>query len=434
MRWRPVAASAAGVVALLGLGAGKAAADASDEAVDAPTTTTSTTVAPEPTGREDRLAQANELLAVEAQLPPPKPKPAPPVTPVLATPVEQPAAADPVVAGVVTPAPVHAPNSSDESAVFPSIRPTSSPVATAAPASPSPAAAAPSPEPAPADNSKPSTPTPPTQPATAATATTVTGKSTDAAPPSTAAVLQPEDVWWPAWTEELVDQRIAAAWRQTPVRGPPPGTASALGNDGRTTITQVAIVDGPDGVEVTVSTGQTANVNSVGFAQAEAHGPGDARATGDKATTSIYQTSVVVRKGTGTATVEQDANVDNLGYAIAATAGADADAVGNASSTTIHQTAVVMILGSGDGTIDQTANVRNAGGATAVGTDKPASAAGNRSSTDVNQIAVVVVHDEDQTLTQTSTTDNIGLATAIGATSTGNTATNTVEQVAALKS
>ena len=75
MRWRPVAASAAGVVALLGLGAGKAAAEGADEPVEAPSTTTSTTVAPEPTGREEELARANELLAIESQLPRPNPSP-----------------------------------------------------------------------------------------------------------------------------------------------------------------------------------------------------------------------------------------------------------------------------------------------------------------------------------------------------------------------
>ena len=247
-------------------------------------------------------------------------------------------------------------------------------------------------------------------------------------------VVQPEDAWWPSWTEDLVDQKIAAAWRETPVRGPPPGMATALGNDGQTTITQVAIVDGPEGTEVTITFSQTANVNNGGLAQADAVGPGNADAVGNKATTRIYQTSVVVVKGTGTATVEQDANVDNLGTATAASAGADAGAVGNESDTTIHQTAVVMILGSGDGTISQSAHVRNIGGATAVATEKPATAVGNRSTTDVNQVAVVVVHDEDTTLTQTSTTDNIGVATAVGATAAGNVATNSVEQVAALKS
>lgn len=410
---------------MIGMGAGKAAAD------DAPESTTSTTVAPEPTGREAELAEAGELSKLMGAIPPPKPKPAP--VPTTTTPAPVPEETLPPEARGLAPAPKlfsdPSPREGKESEKSSANRVTPGTV-TAQPAAAEEAAAQPSaPEPA-------KSPAAPAQPATAASAavTTASQKSTDAAVSPTANVLQPEDVWWPGWTEDLVDQKIAAAWRLTPVRGPPPGTASALGNDGQTSITQVAIVDGPDGVEVDISYAQTAKVNNLGYAQADASGPGDARAVGDKASTAIYQTSVVVQKGTGTATVAQDANVDNVGYAIAATAGADADAVGNESATTIHQTAVVVILGSGDGTVVQGANVRNIGGATAVATEKPASAAGNRSTTHVNQVGLVVVHDEDRTLTQTSNTDNIGLAAAIGATSTGNVATNSVEQVAALRS
>ncbi|MEY2467857.1 MAG: hypothetical protein QOF21_555, partial [Actinomycetota bacterium] len=235
--------------------------------------------------------------------------------------------------------------------------------------------------------------------------------------------------WWPAGTETTVDQRIAEAWRGTPVRGPPPGVASALGNDGRTTIYQVSVVDGPDGFDVSISTQQVAAVNNRGFAAADAHGAGSATSTGDLARTSIHQVSVVVLRGTGTASVVQNASVDNLGVGVAASAGpANATSVGNASSTTVNQTAVVLILGSGDATLTQSTGVTNAGVATAMALDRPAAATGSTATTDVTQLAVLVVHDDDVTAQQSSTTVNLGVANAGGGTAVGNNSTNTVTQ------
>lgn len=430
---------------MLGLGAGRAGADTVDEPAETAPAGPTTTVAPEPTGREDdldRAAQAATLMAAipESKKPSnPEPEPAPdpsdePSAPPPTTPTPSPSAGQPVteVAADLSPdrrSTQSGPTGIPDEAKVAAGRRRSAPPEAATHTGPGSAAS-----PVPTEKPAPVAPAPAGPPTAATSTSTVTAKSSDAAPAPSAATLQPEDVWWPAWTEELVDQRIAAAWRETPVRGPPPGMASALGNDGRTTIYQVAIVDGPDGFEVSISFEQTATVNNVGVAQADAAGPGDATAVGNSATTTIYQTSVVVQKGSGTATVAQDAKVDNLGMGTAVTADADAAAVGNESSTTIHQTAVVVILGSGDGTVSQQADVHNVGAATAVATDKPATAAGNRSTTDVNQVAVVVVHEEDATITQTSTTDNIGVATAIGGTATGNVATNSVEQVAAVKS
>ena len=157
---------------------------------------------------------------------------------------------------------------------------------------------------------------------------------------------------------------------------------------------------------------------------------GSASATGDRASTSIYQVSVIVQRGTGTATVEQDVHVDNVGVADATSAGiANAQAVGNASSTKVNQIAVVIVQGSGDAQVRQTTDVTNAGVATAVAVDEhDATAAGNAATNQVTQLTVVKVGDQDVDVRQATSITNVGVATAGGGTSTGNTATNVVNQ------
>ena len=123
-----------------------------------------------------------------------------------------------------------------------------------------------------------------------------TNTATPALPPSIDGAAAPQ-ASWPASAEAAANQRIAEAWRGTPVRGPPPGVASALGNDGRTTIYQVSVVDGQDGFEVSISTQQMAAVTNAGVRGAGATAQGSATSTGDLARTSIYQVSVVVASG-----------------------------------------------------------------------------------------------------------------------------------------
>ncbi|MBA2609956.1 MAG: hypothetical protein H0U92_13525, partial [Actinobacteria bacterium] len=297
-------------------------------------------------------------------------------------------------------------------------------------ANPAGAPAAQTPSAAPADDSSP-TRNQAAGPSAYATTTAANTNSTTAALPPTAGAAGADEQWWPTWAGDLLDQRFATAWRSNPVRGPPPGSASALGNDGRTTIYQVSIVKGGDGTQVSIAARQTAVVNNRGLAEATAVGSGSASATGDHARTSIYQTTVVVQRGTGTATVEQSAHVDNLGHALAASAGSgDAEAVGNASSTTVHQTAVVLLLGSGDAHLSQTADVTNVGGATAVATDTQSLAVGSTATTDVSQLAVLRVYDDDVTVAQKSSTTNVGVGDASGGSAIGNSSTNTSSQVA----
>jgi hypothetical protein len=252
-----------------------------------------------------------------------------------------------------------------------------------------------------------------------------------ATPPGAVAPVTAGDAWYPHEVAEMADQRIAERMRSSPVRGPPPTTATALGNDARNTTTQVAVVRGPSGTSVAISSqSQTATVHNVGVATADGPGGGSATATGNTADTSITQVSVVVQRGSGSATVEQEAKVDNVGVASAASNGAgNATAVGNDSATNVTQIAVVYIEGSGDAHVSQTTDVANVGVASATATGRDATAVGNTSTTDVTQIAVVHVGDEDVTVGQTSTTHNIGVGVAIGGTATGNTAVNTDTQV-----
>ena len=284
-------------------------------------------------------------------------------------------------------------------------------------------------EPKPADD-RPGDKKEPAAPATAISISTsqVTPKAT---PPPAASPASSDDAWYPAWVAAQADARIAERWRTSPVRGPPPSLATALGNDARTTITQVAVVHDRSG-HLTVSVAsQTATVQNVGLATTDGHGGGDATAVGNRSDTTILQVSVIEQRGTGTATVVQSASVDNVGTANATTAGvADATAVGNESKTSVTQIAVVFVDGSGDGHVTQSADVDNVGVANASATDRNATAVGNTSSTDVTQIAVAHVGNDDVNVEQTQNTINYGEATANGGTATGNTATNTTTQVA----
>ena len=444
MRWRPVAAAAAGVVAVVGLNAGKAAADTGDESVDPSPTTSTTTPKPDPSldERSAKLDQAASYSAYVDSLPPytPKPKPAPPVD--LSAPVSAVTHLAPTISvgdDQTAPTPDFlrlTPDIRAKAAESPRKQPSAVDQARAAMAAEAGAAAngasAPAveaPSAAPVDDPSPNQ-SPAASTATYATTTGAnTNTSTPALPPAPGSAGA-TDQWWPTWAGDLVDQRFEAAWRENPVRGPPPGTASALGNDGRTTIYQVSVVKGKDGTEVSISASQSAVVNNRGLAEAGAIGSGSATATGDLARTSIYQTTVVVQRGTGTATVEQATHVDNLGHALAASAGSEnAEAVGNASSTTVHQTAVVLLLGSGDAQLSQQADVTNVGDATAVAIDRQSAASGSTATTDVSQIAVLVVHDDDVTVTQRSSTTNVGVGNASGGTAIGNSSTNTTSQV-----
>ncbi len=446
MRWRPVAAAAAGVVAVVGLSSHKAGADTGDEGVD-PTPTTSTTAAtPDPKieERSRKLDQAAVYSQYVDSLPAyvPKKKPALPAADLSAA-VSAVAPLVPTISiGDQTliprlPAgfgPDHGGNPAEShtkkkvSAVD-QARAAMAAEAAASAANPGSTSVTESPSAAPVDDASPSR-NQASDPAVYATTTAANTNSSTTAPPPAAGAAGAGEQWWPTWAGDLLDQRFAAAWRSNRVRGPPPGTASALGNDGRTTIYQVSVVKGKDGTEVSISASQAAVVNNIGYAQADANGTGSATATGDQARTSIYQTTVVVQRGTGTATVEQTAHVDNLGVALAASAGSgSASSVGNASSTSVNQTAVVLLLGSGDAQVSQTADVTNAGGATAVATDTQSSAVGNTATTDVSQIAVLVVHDDDVTVNQTSSTTNVGGSYASGGMATGNSSTNTTSQV-----
>lgn len=276
-------------------------------------------------------------------------------------------------------------------------------------------------------------------PAPGSSSTNATVTTTPVAPKATPpASVDPagfsNDGWVPAALSDEIDQRIAEKWRTAPVRGPPPTTATALGNDARNTTTQVAVVRDQFGHTSVAVSSQTATVHNVGVAEAEGHGAGGAAtATGNTSDTSILQVTVIQLRGTGSATVEQSASVDNVGTASATTNGAaTATAVGNDSATSVTQIAVVYVEGAGDAHVTQSTAVDNEGVATAEATDRDTTAFGNQSSTDVTQITVVHSGDEDVNVSQTSATSNIGTATATGGTASGNTATNVTTQVAAV--
>jgi hypothetical protein len=275
---------------------------------------------------------------------------------------------------------------------------------------------------------------PATSPVQNAVVTKAIETTPKATPPTGLDPVTAGDEWYPAWAADLADQRIAEKWRNAPVRGPPPSSATALGNSSTNTVTQVAVVRGQFGTEVVVATQtQRSDIDNVGVASADAHGiGGSATATGNTAHTTVLQVSVIVdRGGSGTATVEQSADVDNVGVASASTTGAaQATAVGNDSTTNVTQVAVVYIEGSGDAHVTQTTDVDNVGIASATATDRNATAVGNQSTTDVTQVSVVHVGDDDVNVGQRSTTSNIGVAAANGGTASGNTATNTTTQVA----
>jgi hypothetical protein len=251
-------------------------------------------------------------------------------------------------------------------------------------------------------------------------------------PPSTMDPVTAGDAWYPATVAAEADQRIAEKWRTAPVRGPPPTVATALGNSSTNTVTQIAVVRTPFGSEVALATQvQHSDVTNVGVATAEANGAGSAMATGNTADTSVTQVSVIVhRGGTGTASIEQHADVDNIGVASATTGAGNATAVGNDSSTNVTQVAVVYIEGSGDAQVTQSTGVANVGVASADAAGGSATAIGNQSTTDVTQVSVVHLGSEDRTVDQTTSTSNIGVAHASGGTASGNTATNSTVQVA----
>ena len=436
MAWRHLAAGAAGVVAAVGLGAHGAAADdagASDAPADpstpaaqpGPTTTTTLPkLSPEDQAKLDRAHQLNAFAQTMPTYTAPKKQPVADDTPAanrLAFVSTLDGAAPPSSSKVAQ----RFGEASRLSRAVSAHNPSSKPVVESA--AQTPAAAAPSASPADDPSPQKHTSSGPVQATTATTSTTSTATPTL---PSSVDGATASQAWWPTWAADLVDQRIDEAWRETPVRGPPPGVASALGNDGRTTIYQVSIVTGKDGTDVSITAHQGAAVLNAGVAQADAVGSGSATSTGDVARTSITQVSVVVQRGTGTANVAQDASVVNAGMGVAASAGpANAKAIGNASSTTVNQTAVVLILGSGDATLSQRTDVLNAGDATAVATDRQATATGSTATTDVNQTAVLVVHDDDVNVSQSTTTVNVGIANAGGGTAVGNNSSNTTTQI-----
>jgi len=273
--------------------------------------------------------------------------------------------------------------------------------------------------------------------AASATSAAVTGATTAAKPTklddtsATTALSPLAGSSAPAWSAAAVgpgvDERLAERWRTSPVRGPPT-VADALGNDGRTTIWQVAVVVGEEGPQVVI-TSQRIAVSNAGSAVAVATGQGSAQATGDLARTSVTQVSVVVLRGPGSATVHQSVGVANRGLGVAASTGdGSASAVGNASVTAVDQTVVVIVLGSGHGTVGQSAEVDNAGAAYALATDKDSSAVGTNSTTQIRQTAVVMVHDDDVTVNQNAAVVNHGVGAATGATSTGNEANTAIDQ------
>ena len=421
-------------MAAVGLGAHTASADDAG-AADAPADpgaaqpTTTTTMPKLSAEDQARLDQANKLDAFAQQLPkqpPPKPKPA--ATDASAA---NPLAVVSTLDGAAPPLPPKVTQRlADAARVAKSLPSTTAPTSSkAVDESAVQTPTNPAPSPSPADDPSPDkhTSTGPVQATTATTSTTST--ATPTLPPSVEGATAAQQ-WWPTWAGDMADQRIAEAWRETPVRGPPPGVASALGNDGRTTIYQVSIVDGRDGFDVSITAHQGAAVLNAGVAQADAVGSGSATSTGDLARTSIYQVSVVVQRGTGTAHVAQDASVVNAGMGVAASAGpANAKAIGNASTTNVNQTAVVLILGSGDATLNQRTDVLNAGDATAVATDRQATATGSTATTNVSQTAVLVVHNDDVNVNQSTTTVNVGIANAGGGTAVGNNSSNTTNQI-----
>lgn len=407
MRWKPVAAGAAGVVAAIGFGSQHAAAD--DEAFGTDVADRFAEVeaaqhfaATQPEGTRPVRPEVNAIALIEQ-----------PVATVGSGSLEPDATPDRAVAEVVT-RPVKQVAETIGIAVS---RALAAPQRPAAPAPP------PAPVANPVDQTDPATT--PVAPETAAVSVTKPTYDSTAAPTTAVAPATRADGWVPAEIAHEADRRISERYAGTPVRGPPPSTASALGNDGRTTIYQVAVVKGPDGFAVSIAA-QDVEVNNLGVAVANASGGGSATATGDKADTSVTQVSLVVQRGTGTATVKQNAKVDNIGIASATSAGAaNSTAVGNASSTSVNQVAVVIVEGSGSAHVSQTATVGNVGVASATG----GTATGNASSTDVTQVAVVHVGDQDVALNQTSTTTNLGVATATGGTATGNAATTSVVQM-----
>lgn len=435
MVWKSVAVGAVGVAAAIGLSAHGAAADTIDAPVEPTPDTTPTTVAPEPVvpivpaedvpeakrGKLDTAYALNDI----AQMEPRKPKATP--TPEVAAPLAVITSAAPIL-GPVVPSPTEVVRAAVARARAFSADFVSPDDHNSAEV-PSATAATRAPDPVPADGPSPLKGNA-TSPGSSATTTSASTNTSTATPPPGFDGVAAGEQWWPTWAGELVDQRLATAWRSTPVRGPPPATASALGNDGRTTIYQVSVIKGRDGFDVSIAS-QQADVLNAGIATAQASGIGSSSATGDRATTSIYQTSVIVQRGTGTATVEQDVKVSNLGVADATSAGiASAQATGNTSSTSVNQLAVILLLGSGDAQVSQATDVTNAGVATAVAVeDHDAMASGNAATTDVNQLALLVVHNEDVTINQSSSTVNIGYANAGGGTAVGNNSTNTVNQV-----
>jgi hypothetical protein len=439
VRWRS-AAAAAGIVAAVGLNAHKAAADE----VEAPpadppatTTTTATTAPPEEPSQpeqpdiisEEQRAQLAEAQAAADSAPvgegPVRSRPSMIAKPLPADIPQLPESpAPPPEITDASPAPV---------LIHELVAPVRAKYRVLATNWPEGGPAEPQPTPleaAPADDASGKQPAP--SPAQANNATLTTTPATPkATPPPAVEPATSTDAWYPAWVAAETDQRIAEKWRTAPVRGPPPSTATALGNDSRNTTTQVVVVRDQFGHNSVAVSSQTATVHNVGTATADAHGGGDATATGNTSDTTILQVTVINVRGTGSATVEQSASVDNLGTASATTAGAaDATAVGNNSSTSVTQIAVVYVEGAGDAHVTQSTDVDNVGVATAEATDRDATAVGNTSDTDVTQIAVVHVGDDDVNVNQTQNTSNIGVATATGGTASGNTATNTTTQVA----
>jgi hypothetical protein len=249
------------------------------------------------------------------------------------------------------------------------------------------------------------------------------------------------------------------------------GDALATGNSSTTTINQeTTVVVTADNANVVVN--QPAGVANVGSANAgtgsniaiggsgsgtgsASIATGSAYAVGNQSTTTINQTATVVVTGSSSnVSIDQTADVDNIGTATASTGNnsalggsgggsgdatittGDATAIGNASTTTITQTFTSVVTADHSNvSIDQHADVTNVGTATATTGDNTAvgssggtsgsegtaavqtgnaSAIGNLAGTTVDQsgVSITTGHMAGTSVTQAGIVTNIGSAIA----------------------
>jgi hypothetical protein len=208
---------------------------------------------------------------------------------------------------------------------------------------------------------------------------------------------------------------------ENPERGPPTtiatGDATSTGNRSSTTIEQTNIVIVTEEGPVSISTAYNPDTG-VGRVNGTLPG-GDAFSAGVPDAVAGLRSSSLSSGGTGNGAARIDTG--------------DANATGNDSETTINQTNLVVVLT--DNThldMDQTSNVDNLGSAnaatgsnTATGgsgtgdgsaaiTTGDANATGNHSTTTINQTNVVVITGSDSSVNvdQSADVDNIGVANA----------------------